>query len=63
MDLETLKVGDRIRTVDGAIVEVVAETEDGRWIKVRYLEATDDPNLIGSEDLCSDDELVELVGV
>lgn len=58
MNISTLVEGDRVRTMDGNIVEIVTPTEDGRWIKVRYLKCPDRPDLIGSEDLCSEEELV-----
>ena len=61
MDLYELRRGDRVRTADGAVVEVLAETEDGQWIKVRYVEAPEDPHLVDTEDLCHVDELRELV--
>ncbi|MDO8617087.1 MAG: hypothetical protein Q7T33_15360 [Dehalococcoidia bacterium] len=59
MDLSVLKPGDRLRTVDGALIEVIRESEDGHWILVRYLLDTNDPSLIGTEDLCHEDELAE----
>jgi len=59
MEISALKPGDRVSTIDGAIVEVLKESEDGRWVLVRYVANTNDPNLIGSEDLCDDAELVE----
>ena len=62
MDISTLIIGDRVRTVDGAVVEIVAPSEDGRWIKVRYLESTDTPKLVGTEDLCTEEELAAKVG-
>ncbi len=62
MDISTLVPEDRVRTRDGSVVEIVAATEDGRWIKVRYLESTDTPKLVGTEDLCSEEELVSKVG-
>ena len=61
MDISLLKVGDRVGTIDGAIVEVLKESEDGRWVLVRYVANADDPNLIGSEDLCDETELVKAV--
>ena len=61
MDLWQLKPGDRARTADGAVVEVVSETEDGRWILVRYLMDPENPSVIDTEDLCRDDELIEVV--
>ena len=63
MDLWELKPGDRIRTADGAIAEVLTETEDGRWIKIRYLRSPDEPSLVGTEDLCDEDEIQGRVGV
>ena len=57
MDLHDLKAGDRVRTVDGNVAEVLTPTEDGRWIKVRYVESPADPALVGTEDLCSETEI------
>ena len=56
MDLSELRPGDRVRTVDGAEAEIVNETEDGQWIKVRYVGGAD-PDLIGTEDLCHEGEI------
>lgn len=61
MDLHDLKQGDRVRTVDGAVVEILAETEDGQWIKVRYIEAPEDLGLVDTDDLCHVDEMQELL--
>lgn len=63
MNLYELKPGDRVRTVDGALVEIVNETEDGQWILVRYLADTEDPALVGTDDLCHDSELKGLIEV
>lgn len=61
MDIYELKVGNRVKTVDGSIAEIVKETTDGRWILVRYIEVPEDPDLVGTEDLCDESELVEMV--
>ena len=61
MDLSTLKPGDRVRTIDGATVLVINETQDGQWIKVQYLESPDEPALVGTEDLCHEDELSQVI--
>ena len=50
VDLWQLKPGHKIRTQNGAEAEVLSETEDGERIKVRYLEAKDEPSLVGTED-------------
>lgn len=60
MDLYDLKIGDRVKLIDGPVALVLAETEDGNWIKVRYLESPLNPTLVGSEDLCHFDELREV---
>jgi hypothetical protein len=61
MNLFELKVGDKLMTIEGDTVEVVAPTEDGDWIKVRYVRCSEHPELVGTEDLCTEDELLELV--
>jgi hypothetical protein len=57
MNLYDLKPGDKLRTVDGALVEIAKTTQDGHWILVRYIADTQDAVLIGTEDLCHEDEL------
>lgn len=62
MDISALKPGDKVRTTDGAVVEVLKETEDGKWILIRYLEDPENPSVVGTEDLCHEGELADLVG-
>jgi hypothetical protein len=57
------KPGHKIRTRDGAETEVLAETQDGEWIKVRYLDSKDNPLFAGTEDLAHRDEVEALLGV
>ena len=61
MNLWMLKPGHKIKTYDGVQAEVLSETEDGQWVKVRYLE--DEPSLAGTEDLVSEAEVEALLGV
>ena len=63
MDLYNLRPGDRVRLADGTIAEVISETEDGRWIRVRHVESPNNPSHEGSEQLCSEDEIEERVDV
>jgi hypothetical protein len=63
MDLWYLKPGHKIRTRDGAEAEILSETEDGEWIRVRYLESADDPTFAGTEDLAHREEVEALLGV
>lgn len=60
MDIWKLKKGTTIRLESGSIASVLAPTSDGRWIRVRYLEAPSDPKLEGTEDLCANDEILGL---
>ncbi len=41
MNLYDLKGGDKVRTIDGGIVEILVPTEDGQWIRARYIEVVD----------------------
>src|SRR5215203_5567794 len=63
MELWYLKPGHKIRVRDGAEAEVLSETEDGEWIRVRYLDGADDPLFAGTEDLAHRDEVETLLGV
>ena len=60
IDLWSLKKGDRLRLESGIIAVVTAKTKDGEWIKIKYLVAPDSPDMEGTEDLCSVDEVVGL---
>lgn len=53
-----LKPGDRITLDEEVVAEVIAPTEDGEWIRVRYMDVPESPELVGTEDLCSTDEIV-----
>lgn len=62
VNLRMLKPGHKIRVADGAEAEVLSETEDGSWIRVRYLDA-DDALSSGTEDLVHGDDVEALLGV
>ncbi len=62
MNLWILKPGHKIRTHEGAEAEVLSETEDGEWIRVRYL-GSDDPMFAGTEDLAHKAEVEALLGM
>lgn len=61
MDLYTLRSGDLVRTVDGDVVRVESESQDGEWILARYVESAGAPHLVGTEDLCHANELAEKI--
>ncbi len=48
MNLWEFRPGDTIRTGDGAVAEVLSETEDGAWIKARYIEVEVAPSHSGA---------------
>jgi hypothetical protein len=33
-----------------------------QWIQVRYVEPDEDPSIVGTEDLCHEDQLQERLG-
>lgn len=53
-----LRSGERITLYSGTVAEVVAPTQDGVWIKVKYIDSPGSPEIVGTEDLCSEDEIV-----
>lgn len=57
IDLWTLTAGLRVELDEGVIAEIQAPSEDGEWVKVRYIRAPHHPELVGTEDLCSADEI------
>lgn len=57
IDLWNLKPGARLQLVCGDVAEVIAPTKDGRWIAIRYSSAPESPELVGTQDLCTEDEI------
>ena len=60
MDLWDLKKGVKVVLEEAVFAEIVEETEDGQWVKVRYLKVPENPELEGTEDLCSSDEILNV---
>jgi hypothetical protein len=57
LDLWSLKSGDQVRKSDGPVAEVLEETTDGLWIRVRYLENVGPKVDVGTEDRWYRDEV------
>jgi hypothetical protein len=57
MELGRFKPGDVLHLHVGSRARVLAPSEDGRWIRVRYAESAEDPLFSGSEDLLADHEV------
>lgn len=61
MNLRQFGVGDRVLLSNGATAQVVAPTEDGRSMRVRYLDSPFEPEQVGSEARCTEDQVVGVV--
>jgi hypothetical protein len=44
----------------GAEVEIVSNPQDGVWLFARYLSSTDDPALVGEDDMIFAQDVVEI---
>ena len=38
MDVYELTPGDRVRTIDGTVVQILNETKEGQWMLERHIE-------------------------
>lgn len=57
MNISELTVGTRVQLEDGSIAEVLAPSQNGRTVRVRYVESPFDPDLVGTELLATDYEI------
>jgi hypothetical protein len=60
INVRALAVGTRVMLATGAEVEIVSNPEDGVWIFARYLSSTDDPAMVGQEDMIFSQHVVEI---
>ena len=60
INVRTLTPGTRVALVDGAVVEIVSNPEDGVWLFARYLESPRDPALVGQEDMIFAQDVVSV---
>ncbi len=63
MDLWLLKPGHKVSTRDGVGAEILSETQDVEWIRVRYLDSAADRLIAGTENFAHRDEVEALLGV
>jgi len=56
-----LKVGTQVELDEEMVAEVQSPTEDGQWIKIKYIQAPQNIELIGTEDLCLIDEIISII--
>jgi len=59
INIVSLKPGDVVRLKDGSAGEVAENPEDGMWILIRYTACPNDPDLVGTEELCHADQIAD----
>ena len=57
MDIKALKAGTKLQLEDGSTAEVIEPSQDGIYVKIRYLESPFSPEVVGTEGLASDYEI------
>ena len=60
INIRALAVGTRVMLGSGAEVEIVANPEDGVWLFGRYLSSTDDPAMVGQEEMIFAQDVIEI---
>jgi hypothetical protein len=60
INIRDLAVGTRAVLASGAEVEIVSNPQDGVWLFARYLSSTDDPALVGQEEMIFVQDVVEV---
>ena len=61
IDVMAIKVGTRLKLVEGVIAEVVENMEDGQWLQVRYLESPERPADVGTTELCHAQDVIKVL--
>lgn len=61
VNLFDVKPGQRILMKNQSVAEVVENLGDGIWVKGRFLEAPQNPSIVGSEDLCYCEEILQVL--
>ena len=61
IDVMTVKVGTRLKLMEGVVAEVTENMEDGQWLQVRYLEAPGRPEDVGLVELCHAQDVIKVL--
>jgi hypothetical protein len=61
IDVMAIKVGTRLKLLEGVVAEVTENMEDGQWLQVRYLEAPGRPEDIGLVELCHAQDVIKVL--
>lgn len=59
VDFMLLQPGDKIRLKNQDVLEVIENIGDGIWINGRVLHSEDNPDAVGTEQLCHCEEALE----
>jgi|GEM_PF-1080483 len=62
VDFMSLQPGDRIRLKNQDVLEIIENIGDGIWVNGRILQSPDNPEAVGSEQLCHCEEALEQLG-
>ena len=57
MNVRELKPGARLQLEDGSTAEVIEPSQDGLYVKIRYLESPFAPEVVGTDGVASEDEI------
>jgi hypothetical protein len=57
MNIRELTPGTKLQLEDGSTAEVIEPSQDGMYVKIRYLESPFTPEVVGTEGLASDYEI------
>ena len=60
VNIRALAAGTRVLLGSGAEVEIVSNPRDGVWLFGRYVSSTEDPGLVGQEDMIFAQDVVEI---
>ena len=61
VNLLDVQPGQRIQLKNKSVVQVVENLGDGIWVKGLFLESPQDPSLIGTEDLCYCEDILQVI--
>ena len=61
VNLFELKPGQRILMKNQSVAEVVENLDDGIWVKGRFISSPADPSMVGSEELCYCEEVLQVL--
>ena len=53
-----LRSGEQVTLESGTVAELVAPTHDGVWIRVKYVASPGFLEIVGIDNLCSEEEIV-----